>query len=313
MAHAQVFIIGAGLAGLACADALSAADIAFRVVDKGRGPGGRCSSRRSPVGRFDHGAPFFRTTSPAFAARVDSWRTAGLAAELSLPDGQVHLGTPAMNSFLRHEAERLGAEFGVEIASPRPAAGGWQLLTTAGHPVGEADWVVFAAPAPQSSQLLPQGSLRDAAASAIYAPTWTLMAGFDRDVPMPADPVLSVPDGPIAQVIVQNRLPGRDPGGRLVAHARHDWSEARLELDRESVADELMDIARNSIADFPATAHLDAHRWRYARVVQPVGSSFGLDTRARLATCGDWHLGPDCEHAWLSGRALGEELTRALG
>ena len=59
----QFAIIGAGMAGIACADALQAAGHAVAVFDKGRGPGGRMSTRRmeTPLGTvaFDHGAQYF--------------------------------------------------------------------------------------------------------------------------------------------------------------------------------------------------------------------------------------------------------------
>lgn len=41
-----VAIIGAGMAGLSCARALVQAGVAVELFDKGRGPGGRMSTRR---------------------------------------------------------------------------------------------------------------------------------------------------------------------------------------------------------------------------------------------------------------------------
>jgi len=40
-----VVVVGAGIAGLACARALTAAGYPVRVLDRGRRPGGRMSSR----------------------------------------------------------------------------------------------------------------------------------------------------------------------------------------------------------------------------------------------------------------------------
>jgi predicted NAD/FAD-dependent oxidoreductase len=65
-------IIGAGMAGLACADALKEAGHNVALFDKGRGPGGRMSTRRmeTPLGEvaFDHGAQYF-TAWPMPGAR----------------------------------------------------------------------------------------------------------------------------------------------------------------------------------------------------------------------------------------------------
>ena len=63
-------IIGAGMAGLSCARALIAAGQNVDLFDKGRGPGGRMSTRRmeTPIGeiRWDHGAQFFTARDDRF-------------------------------------------------------------------------------------------------------------------------------------------------------------------------------------------------------------------------------------------------------
>ena len=72
----RVLVIGAGIAGLSAARCLLEQGVArddLRVVDKGRGVGGRMASRRmdTPAGqaRFDHGAQFFTTRSDLFRRR----------------------------------------------------------------------------------------------------------------------------------------------------------------------------------------------------------------------------------------------------
>ncbi|MDP3634933.1 FAD-dependent oxidoreductase [Phenylobacterium sp.] len=79
----RVAVIGAGLAGLACATALRRAGHAVTVLDKGRGPGGRMSARRveTPLGQvtFDHGAQYFTARDPGFQAQVRAWAWPGSA------------------------------------------------------------------------------------------------------------------------------------------------------------------------------------------------------------------------------------------
>jgi renalase len=61
----------------------------------------------------------------------------------------------------------------------------------------------------------------------------------------------------------------------------------------------------------PRTRVADAHRWRHARVVAPLGEACLLDLDAGLGFCGDWCIGARAEAAWLSGTALGEKLAEA--
>ena len=45
----NVVVIGAGMSGIACARALQAEGVTVRLIDKGRGVGGRMSTRRAAV------------------------------------------------------------------------------------------------------------------------------------------------------------------------------------------------------------------------------------------------------------------------
>ena len=66
----RIGIVGAGMAGLACAEELTRLGHAVLLFDKGRGPGGRMSTRRIQTSAgeayFDHGAQYFtvRDDSP---------------------------------------------------------------------------------------------------------------------------------------------------------------------------------------------------------------------------------------------------------
>jgi len=52
----RIAVVGAGIAGLACARKLIDAGHAVRVFEKSRGVGGRMATRRTPQGTYDHGA-----------------------------------------------------------------------------------------------------------------------------------------------------------------------------------------------------------------------------------------------------------------
>ncbi len=80
-----IAIVGAGLAGLSCAQALVQAGHTVHVFDKSRGPSGRMSTRRADdpetgPWQCDHGAQYFTARDPAFRAEVARWQQAGVAA-----------------------------------------------------------------------------------------------------------------------------------------------------------------------------------------------------------------------------------------
>ena len=79
-----IAVIGAGLAGLSCAQALLQAGHTVHVFDKSRGPSGRMSTRRAEDAagpwQCDHGAQYFTARDPQFRAEVARWQQAGVAA-----------------------------------------------------------------------------------------------------------------------------------------------------------------------------------------------------------------------------------------
>ena len=74
-----VVVVGAGIAGIACARELAGAGVAVRVLERARVVGGRMASRRLHGRPVDLGAAYFTVADPEFAQVVDGWQAAGLA------------------------------------------------------------------------------------------------------------------------------------------------------------------------------------------------------------------------------------------
>jgi renalase len=77
-------IIGAGIAGIACARTLVQAGHQVTVFEKSHTAGGRMSTRGSDFGSFDHGAQYFTVRDERFAkALTVCWMS--MAAWRQLP------------------------------------------------------------------------------------------------------------------------------------------------------------------------------------------------------------------------------------
>lgn len=79
MASPRVAVIGAGLSGVACAQALREQDITVEIFERGRAPGGRMASPTLHGRRVDMGAAYFTAKDPGFSAIADEWISRGLA------------------------------------------------------------------------------------------------------------------------------------------------------------------------------------------------------------------------------------------
>lgn len=344
----RIAIVGAGLAGLACARRLADAGADITVFEKSRGPGGRCATRRSEFGPFHHGAPSFAAHSPAFQAEVARWQAAGGVAAGARPGTWV--GSPTMNALAWQMAAglKLVTEATVTALVRETDTGGgrgpvWRLEVAAAGAAGALgdaarqhfDAVVIAVPVEQALALTAMSPLLQAPLRTVHsAPCWTLMLAWPPGAAPAAPPAL--PDGGALAAIVD--CSGLSPAGaaeapasgtRWTLHASATWSRAHVEatpavataalLHALSAASAGASSAASSAA-LAVPAHAVAHRWRYAQVVSPAAAPFGWDAALQLGSCGDaWHgsaaagLPPldGVERAWLSAVALADVLRQA--
>lgn len=313
----RVAIIGAGMAGAACAARLTRAGSEILVLDKGRSPGGRLSQRRVDGAAFDHGAQFMKVRDPGFRRAIEGWAERGAAApwDPGLDGEQLWVGTPAMNAPVKALLDGAALRTKARVTRIARGEGGWWVMTEQPEAEEPFDAVVLAIPAPQAAELL--GGAGDEAARALagalaaveMAPCWALMAAFEEALAGPE--ALRPKEGAIAWAARNGGKSGR--GGNLetwTVHATPEWSRAHLEGQPEAIEAELFAAFAAALpARPPAPAWLSTHRWRYAFVERALGAPFLLDAEAGLGLCGDWCLGPRVEAAWISGDALGAALA----
>jgi predicted NAD/FAD-dependent oxidoreductase len=303
----DIAIIGAGLAGLACAGRLAAAGHRPSLFDKGRAPGGRMTTRRIATSagevQFDHGAQYFTARAADFKAEVAAWAAAGLAAPWPAAGPEAWVGTPAMNAPLRHLALPLAVTWSAEVKGIARAAPGWRLQGP-GLPDRGFDAVLVAVPAEQAVPLLAPHAPGFAARAATVAsaPCWALLVAFAERLAVPEDCLREA--GPIGWAARNSAKPGRSGPENWVIQAGPAWSTVHLDYRPEQIPHMLLPAFSARIgAVLPDPLVVQAHRWRYARAGAE-GSGALWDPALALGACGDWLLGPRVECAWLSGIRL---------
>lgn len=321
---ARIAVVGAGIAGLACAQSLRNAGHAARVFEKSRGAGGRMATRRTDHGSYDHGAQYFTARDPLFRAAVDQWLAHGLVAAYAgrivrLEDGesrplphaeQRYVATPGMTAVCRALSADMEIDFECQITAVTPGEAGWRLSWEEGGESG-FDAVVLAIPAAQAAPLCV--AVPDLAAQVRqggHEPCWSAMVRYDSPLQLEFDAAF-VDDEVIGWVMRDASRPGRAPGERWVLHANAEWSKAHLESNAETVAPLLIDAFRVA-AGFDAEAvEARAHRWRFALSRGLNAGSF-WDAGRRIGVCGDWCADGRIEGAYLSGAGLAAKLPAAI-
>lgn len=337
-----VIVVGAGLAGIACARELAVAGHPVRVLDRGRRIGGRVASRRLDDRAVDIGASYL-TVDPDgdFAAVVGDWAGAGLAHPWTEAFLALDVGADALpaTSEVKRGPLRWGARNGlrslVEDLADRTAG-----LDVTRHDVRDADEldrlvetgpgaaaVVLAMPDPQARRLLPASrtDLLDRL-DRRWEPVLALAARWPARSWDPVSPTGRFEgafvngDDLVSWVADDGRRRG-DDAPVLVAHSTPGFAAEHL-VDPAAAEKPLTEAVRRILGlPEPVGSHL--HRWSFARPtgerVAPyllLGESDrpGPGRGGLVGVAGDgWGAAPKVETAWRSGRDLGRALVARLG
>jgi photolyase PhrII len=309
----SVAIVGAGVAGTACARALIDAGHEVTLFDKGRAPGGRASTRVTDEHHaFDHGAQYFTVRDDRFRRFVDSWRHEQMVApwtpRMNRPtDDDMLVAVPGMSALLQRMLTGIDVHFGRRVTVIQPQGSQWRLQVNDVE-VSGFDAVVVATPAPQAAMLLVdiEPSLATHIQSALMMPTWAAMFVFDQPPHVGFD-VIVHKDEPVRWLARESSKPGRHPGPRWVAHAGATFSAAHVDSSAEQVLPLLQEeVCRQLGGAKPLFAA--AHLWRYAFVQRALDVDCVASADGRLLACGDWCLGTHVEAAFLSGTAAAGRL-----
>ena len=345
----RIAVIGAGVAGSACAAGLLRAGFDVTVFDKSRGVGGRMATRQAQwtdssgiasAAPFDHGCPHFTASRPRFRALVERAEKLGTVARwrqrvyATFPAPRVRhvvVPMPDMPAFCQHLLSGAPLCLGNEVTGLRHSTDGWHLrfgndsAKVAEHEGIEGPFaqVVLAIPPAQAAMLL-TGHHDDwaaALAAVRMAPCWTLMAVSD-DLDWPWD--AAEPErGVLAWIGRNDRKPGRAAAIRgphsgtvqWVAHATPAWSLAHLDDEPARVTETLRDALGRLLRSGQCLRwhHVKVQRWRYAQLAQRASGGFDCwwDARLGLSICGD-SFGDGSVEARCSGDELADAVAASF-
>lgn len=323
----SVVIIGAGLSGLMAGRELHDAGVDLVILDKGRGVGGRCATRRIDEHRFDHGAQFLTVRSPVFADIVGDWLALGLVRQWSLGFPEKGKSTASeryprycavtgMSAIPKQLAAGLPVKTGMTVSEVTRSDGTW-MVRTGSDEVIRAERLILTAPLPQSLALLPtetQAQLLEtcpALHDVHYEPCFSLMLILDGPSAIPEPGAVQLNGPEIAWLADNTKKLQMSGNAALTLHTTREFAEEHMDTPVDEIAERLIAAAAGYLGSNVISWQI--HRWRYSKPLSFAGAPFvGVGTPVNLLLCGDYMQSPSrVEGAILSGLAAAREiLTR---
>ena len=322
-----IAIIGAGIAGAACANQLIRRGRQVTVFDKGRSAGGRMSSKRIAQGYLDLGAQYFTARDAAFTAQCQHWLRAGSIAQwqgrlarldddvvVASPDDTVrYIGAPSMQAPVTALLENVAIHTSCQVDQLAFDGKHWQLFS-AGVNLGQFNQLVLAIPQQQAEQLLQTALRLSSELNSLFAtpallPCWAVNVTLDKN-PWPYDGIFGKTGSPLSWLARQSSKPGRCHGEHWLLHFSAAFSQQYLEADSNEIADLALQVLKQLTGEPLSASVSHCHRWRYAQQ-NPAYPQYGMIYRPELSLglAGDWLNGGRVENAWLSGVQLAQELA----
>ena len=290
-------MVGAGIAGLSCARALTDGGARVRVVERGRVVGGRLASKRYDGRYADIGAAYVVGDDPDFTAQLAAWEARGLARRWT-DTLRVYPGGDAKTGPMRWAAPGGLRSLATDLADGLDV----RLATTLDAVPGDADAVVLAMPGPQALRLDPPPGI----AAAARAQTWRPVIAAVLTYPSREWGDLRgafVNDHPTLATVCDDGDRRGDGAPVLVAHSTAEL--AARHLANPEAAGPVLAEAAGQVLGLTAKPAVHVHRWTYA---QPEAGETAYAVDGRVWLCGDAFGRPRVETAWLSGRAVARAL-----
>ena len=336
----DIAIIGAGLAGLTCAQALQKAGYTVVILEKSRGVGGRVATRQIDNYRIDHGVRYLEAVGENVQNLIQAMQQQNglkLWTETlyEYQDNQLkptvnqspkYIAADGMNSVGKFLAEDLEIWFNRRVINLNITQNKtWHLSLEQTHHTAkdkplevEAKLVVLAVPAPQALTLLEplehqfSSDFINPIRSIEYDACITVMAGYSSEQNSAFEQRqidwkgVIFPENYILDWVgleSSKRQSSQFPA--VVIHSTAEFAKQHLDtVDLEPVGQQIIQTAATQL--MPELNQFDwmkVHRWRYAFCRQSLPNCYLTTTVPLPLLCiGDWCGGQQTEGALASGK-----------
>ncbi|MGV0025392.1 NAD(P)/FAD-dependent oxidoreductase [Phormidesmis priestleyi] len=332
MTHFEIAVVGAGMAGLTCAQQLHQAGYMVAVVEKSRGLGGRLATRRLEGTHADHGVCYLKPKDDRFKSLVNTLVDCAILQiwtdtihELDM-NGQIQeprerssryaspMGFSAIGKFLAtglHLIQNQRVET-IELIDQK-----WHLQFENNSAI-TADSVIVATPAPQALTILESISDLDflqKLKSVQYSACIAAIALYPDEIhSLDWKAIVCPHDSDLGWIALDSSKQNSASQLVFVVQSNAAFADRHLDTtDLQPVGQHLLNKAAQFLPWLSTPQVLQVHRWRYAFPIQPLSEKYlTANTELPLICAGDWCGGDRVESAFLSGLATAEQMNSQL-
>lgn len=317
----KIAIIGAGIAGLTVAQKLHHQGYQVDIFDKGRGVGGRMSSRRTDFGYLDHGCQYLTIKDSLWADFLESyseviapWRGkfAQWQDEIFTPvelENCRYVPTKGMNNLCKTIAQGLNVKLKTRIVKLVKDTT-WTLSDEEGNQYTDYDLVIVTAPPAQTYDLLKDHTLiADEINNIQMLPCYSLMLILAEEIDLSFDGI-ELQHPILGWIAKNNSKPSRGEKTSLIIQSNFTWAKEHLESDRVEITNILKEGTEAILnISLEKSLYESLHLWRYALPEATNEKGYYLDAENNMAVCGDWCLKGKVESAFLSANLLADVIS----
>ena len=304
----KIIIIGAGMAGLSAARILTQKGYEVIVLDKGRGVGGRMSTRTVENAKADHGAQYFSVKTPEFQTLISELQSDNVTAEwhLAQRENVRYIGAKGMNTIPKKMASLSSVLVNEKVILIENNT----VKTESGN-IYPFDKLVITIPIPQvidlfqNSKMLFSENDKSVLGEIKYEPCIAVVAVLKEPTKIVSGGII-LENQPVSW-IADNFQKGITQIPTVTIHASSAYSVKRFDDDVHEVAKDMLSSV-NQYINSENIVSSQIHRWRFSNATKRHEAHFYQIENHAIYLAGDGFGMGNVEGAFLSGYHLGNRF-----
>ena len=319
----KITIIGSGFSSAVLSKNLKEKDVL--IFDKGRGPGGRSSTRRvEHVGVFDHGLQFISPKKKEFelflkqhlTSFVKEWDGEFILFEDNKKiEKKKYIGKSGNNDFVK-KLISSNVHYQKELLSIEKKDKKW-LLEFKDNSKQECEKLILTIPLEQCKKIILPLNL-DLKVIGSMEPNLTAMIAFDKSLGISANGYRFEKNFILGWAANESSKIRSENNSNLELWTLQSslfFAQKKFQ-DYRSNKEEVINLMVGEFLNLfniknTKIVHKDIHGWLYAFKKENFSQKFYWNEEINLGICGDWMCGSKAEDAWSSASALADQINNS--